>query len=254
MTVITGKNKTERLVADNEAFNTAQQQTWTQYREELLAHRPIQYVTGISYFYGLRLFVNESVLIPRPETEELVDWALRCREERFSEPVRVLDIGTGSGCIALAYKSRSRQDEVMAMDIAEAALAVARENAGDLNLAVTFIRSDILQNAPEVPGVKFDIIISNPPYIIPDEKVGMDTHVLAYEPHNALFVTDFDAQQFYKAINHFCKDRLSDQGILLLEVHQEFAADTAALFTASGWQMTLRNDLNNNPRMLLVHR
>jgi len=216
---------------------------------ELKNQRPIQYITETEWFAGLPFRVNESVLIPRPETEELVNWILSYCSQQHSPNTHVLDIGTGSGCIAIALQKKNSSLLVSAMDISKAALQVAQQNAERLQATVTFLEVDILsKNADLLP--QYDIIVSNPPYISQAEKQEMSARVLQYEPHSALFVTNQDPLQFYKAIATFSSTHLKPKGSVFVEVNQQFAAETKALFAEAGWDTELRKDMYGNQRML----
>jgi release factor glutamine methyltransferase len=166
--------------------------------KELKEGKPLQYITGKAWFCGLEICVNEHVLIPRPETEELVQ--LIIKEHKVTKGLRILDIGSGSGCIGIALKKELKDVEVTAMDISEEALKVARRNAGLHEAEISFIRKDILDAASLSELRGFDIIVSNPPYVLESEKAVMHKNVLEHEPHGALFVEDSDALKFYKAI------------------------------------------------------
>jgi release factor glutamine methyltransferase len=222
--------------------------------QQLRQYIPVQYVLGKSYFFGYTFMVSPAVLIPRPETEELVDLVLQYVRQRKGAPLRVLEVGAGSGCISIALKKQAPQLDTTAVDIATDALAIARQNAASLQAEVNFIECDFLDEA-QWPGLgTFDIIVSNPPYITEQEQASMQTHVLEQEPHAALFVTDGDPQQFYRKIAHFAGTHLQTGGAVFLELNQYFAADTKALYSAAGWQADLLRDLNDNDRMLRCTR
>lgn len=223
-------------------------------KTELLAHRPVQYVLGETYFYGLKFTVNESVLIPRPETEELVDWCLQMIESSQKPKMKVLDIGTGSGCIALALKSKLPNAEVHALDYSGEALIIANENSENLNLPVYFHHANILNPDLMKQFEGFDVIISNPPYITLNEQKDISKHVLDYEPSIALFVNNDDPFQFYKAISSFAKQHLNQDGFLFFEVHADYADSTEKMLQQSDWQTQLRKDLQGRNRMLLCKR
>ncbi len=194
----------------------------------LLKAEPIQYVLGRSTFYGLEMDVSAGVLIPRPETEELVDWVVK---GNHNEQADILDVGTGSGCIALALKNTFAGSHVTAVDISEEALAVARKNAERLHLDVDFIRCDILDTPVCQNSLKkeFDIVVSNPPYVLQKEKGQMAGNVLNYEPHEALFVEDDDPLLFYRKIIHFAGQSLRPGGRLYFEVNEKYANETGSL-------------------------
>ncbi len=195
----------------------------------LLTAEPIQHVLGSVGFYGLELEVSPEVLIPRPETEELVDIIVK---NNRNDDVDILDVGTGSGCIALALKNSLVRSRVTAIDISEKALALARRNAGNLNLKVDFRQCNILDtdSCRNVVEKKFHIVVSNPPYVLQKEKAQMADNVLRYEPHLALFVEDDDPLLFYRKIMYFAKKSLISCGKLYLEINEKYARETASLF------------------------
>ena len=197
--------------------------------ERLIAAEPIQYVLGSTEFYGLTMEVDPAVLIPRPETEELVD---RVIKENPVETRTVLDVGTGSGCIALALKSVLKQSSITAIDISEKALAIARRNAAELDLDIEFRVCDILETEEchTMLGKKFQIIVSNPPYVLQKEKEQMAANVLRYEPGLALFVDDNDPLLYYRKIVEFADKALVSGGKLYFEINEKYARETAALF------------------------
>lgn len=214
--------------------------------DELVSGRPVQYVLGRTEFCGLEIGVGEGVLIPRPETEELVAHMLS------SSPGarRMLDVGTGSGCIALALKASRPEVEVVAVDLSVCALARARENARALGLAVEFRQDDALAGLPATEG-PFDVIVSNPPYIPASEREGMQRHVTDYEPAEALFVPDGDPLCFYRAIARAGHRLLAPGGALWFEVHSPLAARTGALLQAEGYaEVRCFQDIYDKPRIL----
>jgi release factor glutamine methyltransferase len=241
---ITGLNKLERL-SQKEALLTAEQAThYTESKGELLSGRPLQYVLGEAYFMGDRFLVSPAVLIPRQETEELVQWIIE--EER---PQNILDIGTGSGCIAISLKKRLPQAAVNAIDVSTEALEVARRNAAALGTVVTFINCDFLTQQ-ETLG-QYDLIVSNPPYIPVTEKATLHTNVRDHEPGTALFVPGDDALLFYEAIARFGQDHLTNGGAIYCELHQDYAEATGVLFKEQGYpDVTIRKDMHGNYRML----
>src|SRR5690554_519790 len=200
----------------------------------LLSGKPFQYVIGTSWFYGLTLEVNEAVLIPRPETEELVDQIIKdvkeWKPDSLGEALRILDIGTGSGCIALALKKNLPEVQVDAMDVSVAALGVARQNAENLELEVRFMELDILEWDLVVDeAVKWDVIVSNPPYITPAEKREMEAHVLDFEPELALFAPEEAPLIFYQHIPDFARVHLKASGALYFEINQAFGQEVVFL-------------------------
>jgi release factor glutamine methyltransferase len=246
---LTGLSKSARLVKSNELLTTDQKVLLENYITDLLQHRPVQYVLGETWFHGLRFHVNENVLIPRPETEELVDWIIT--ENNHHQQLRILDIGTGSGCIPISLKKGLPQATVYSCDISEAALEVARQNAADLEAAVHFIQQDILDASlwDKLPEV--DIIVSNPPYIPENNKAAMHKNVLEHEPHLALFVSNEDPLSFYRAIAELSGKKLNTNGAVYAEIHEDLGASTLALFREKGFgSVMLRRDMQEKDRMI----
>lgn len=247
---LTGRNRIMRNMDKSISLSDEQKIKLESYLVELMEYRPVQYVLGESYFYGMKLFVDENVLIPRPETEELADWIVKyCQSKEMLQPA-VLDIGTGSGCLALAVKKGVPQSKVFAADISEGALAVARRNATETGLSLELMQLDILASEGAAVLPALDIIISNPPYITLPEQQTIMPHVLRYEPHQALFVTNEDPLQFYKAIETFSRTHLKAGGSVFLELHRDFATDTQQYFQDKGWETILRQDMQEQDRML----
>lgn len=233
---------------------------------QLKLEKPLQYILGEAHFMDLELKVNEDVLIPRPETEELVQWILddvksqlKMDAERSRSVIsaslnghslQVLDIGTGSGCIAIALAKHLPNARVYAMDVSEKALEVAKENAVNNQVEVEFIHQSILDPELELE-LDFDIIVSNPPYVRELEKREIKKNVIDYEPHTALFVPDDDALVFYKAIDKFAKCHLTNHGKLYFEINQYLGEETKALLKALNFsEIELRKDMYGNQRML----
>jgi len=214
---------------------------------KLKNNEPLQYILGKTDFYGLTLKVNPSVLIPRPETEELVDWIIKDNKGR---KLNVADVCTGSGCIALALKQNMPQCTVTAIDDSEDALEVAKENAHSLKLDVKFIKADALKLSDAMPQPVFDIIVSNPPYIPESEKHFVQKNVLQYEPHMALFVPDNAPLMFYNAIADFAKQ--SDKTVqLYFEINEGKALEISKLFKDKGLRdIVVMQDINGKERML----
>lgn len=214
--------------------------------QRLLDHEPIQYILQEAYFYNWTFFVSPSVLIPRPETEELVDMILK--ENTFLPSPKILDIGTGSGCIAITLAKERPDAEVHALDISKEALDVARQNAQKLSAKVYFSQADILSGYLEAGG--FDILVSNPPYVLQKEKSTMATHVLEHEPHRALFVPDHDPLKFYKAILDFSKSKLKPNGKIYFEINEKYPTETIQLMESHGFiNAEVISDLNGKSRM-----
>lgn len=213
---------------------------------ELLKNRPIQYIFGQTYFCGHVFKVDESTLIPRQETEELVDWIA---DDNRQADLSVLDCGTGSGCIAVSLALALKFAEVTAVDISEGALEVARENARSLKAKVAFERRDILTMAPEAD--RYDIIVSNPPYVAESERADMEPNVLDYEPSTALFVPDSDPLRFYRAIARFGLTALRDGGRLYFEINSRFPTEMQQMLSEMGYSdIETRLDISRRPRMM----
>ena len=220
----------------------------------LLAHEPVQYVLGRAHFAGMELEVTPATLIPRPETEELV--RLIEREQAGRPGRRVLDVGTGSGCLALALARALPGAEVLAVDISAEALAVARRNAQAWAPAVAFQQVDILQALPAglVPGT-LDVLVSNPPYVRESERTEMRQNVLAWEPATALFVPDNDPLLFYRRLAEIGPQLLAGDGVAYLEINEVLGAETAALFAAQGFaEVQVVGDMFGKPRMVRAAR
>lgn len=219
--------------------------------DRLSAHEPIQYILGATSFYGYTFKVTPAVLIPRPETEELVDLII---QEEDKEGLHLLDIGTGSGCIAISLAKHLKHPVVSALDISADALEVARCNAETNQAEVHFIQQDIL-DSKEVEMEKQDIIVSNPPYVMIREKEAMEQNVVAYEPHGALFVSDEDPLLFYRAIALFGMRNLKDGGRLYFEINSALGEETKELLSETGYRdCTLIKDLSQRDRIIKATR
>ena len=219
--------------------------------EQLAAGRPVQYVLGETEFCGLRFEIREGVLIPRPETEELVA-AVAAAAPAGS---RLLDVGTGSGCIAVAL-ARLRPDlQVTAVDLSEKALAVARRNAARAEVEILLLKADALGGLVELPDKSFDVIVSNPPYVPMRDRAAMHPNVREYEPAEALFVPDDDPLCFYRAIARTARRLLRDGGGLWFEVYELLAEETARLLTEEGFEeVGIWRDINEKPRIVCCRR
>jgi release factor glutamine methyltransferase len=224
--------------------------------QALLQHEPLQYVLQQAWFYGRPFFVNRHVLIPRPETEELVYEALQWLQQRntSNDTVNILDIGTGSGCIPITLKKEFGQANIYTVDISKEALEVAAQNAATLDADIDFMEGDFLEETTWDQYQQYDLIISNPPYIPLSEKELMDKHVADWEPATALFVPNDDALLFYRKIGGFAKDHLKKGGKIFFECHYVYAKQTAALLEEMGFDVLLKKDMHGNDRMLIVFR
>lgn len=245
---ITGQDKLQRLMDKDKLLTEEQEIRYGQMEAELIAGRPLQYVLGYAWFMGKRYKVNEQVLIPRPETEELVAWIIDDAGS-VNTQLNILDIGTGSGCIPIALKQALSAAAVTSCDISKGALAVAKENAANMNAGMEFIQTDFLDDTQWQLLGMYDVIVSNPPYIPIAEKDGLHANVRAYEPATALFVAD-DALVFYKAIASFGRQHLNSSGSIYCELHRDYAVATKALFEEQGYAVELRKDMHGNWRML----
>ena len=232
--------------------------------QELLTHRPVQYVLNEAWFYGFKFEVNETVLIPRPETEELVDWVLkevqgkkyevRTEDSAYLVPrtsyLHILDIGTGSGCIPIALKKNLPAANISAIDVCSEALHTAINNAVMHETEINFQLLDFLDENKWNELGTYDLIISNPPYVKTSEAKTMSEHVLEYEPHKALFVPDEDALLFYRKIADFALTHLNSNGIVYLEINQQLGKETIDLLQQKGFAVELKKDMSGNERML----
>jgi release factor glutamine methyltransferase len=249
MESITGWKRIDRVVNKSVKLSTLQATTLDEYIDELSRHVPVQYVLHEAWFRDMKFYVDNSVLIPRPETEELVHWIVE-RTKASPSPLTILDVGTGSGCIAIALKKMLPASTVYACDVSAAALNVAQKNATALNTEINFIEANILEPEQWMKFPAFDLIVSNPPYIPVGEKAQMGANVVAHEPHVALFVDNADPLLFYKAIKAFAKEKLVKEGELFFEVHEDLADQTAQLFACS----ELKKDMQGKNRMLRVFK
>lgn len=227
---------------------------WESVLSELKKEKPIQYIVGETEFYGLPFLVNENTLIPRPETEELVEWILESTKyEIQSTRFRILDIGTGSGCIAISLAKNLPNAQVSAIDVSEKALATANRNAEINEVNIDFILKNILET--EDLNEQFDIIVSNPPYVRNLEKAEIKPNVLEFEPHLALFVDDNDALLFYRKIAQLAMKNLSENGQLYFEINQYLGKETVKLLEILGFKnIILKKDIYGNDRMIRCTR
>jgi release factor glutamine methyltransferase len=253
MEKITGLKKIDRVSRKNEPIGGASQEILEKYTAELLTQRPVQYVLQESWFCGLKFYVDEQVLIPRPETEELVQWILEnvaAMNEAIS-PLSILDIGTGSGCIPIVLKNRLPPSSVAACDISAGALAVASRNAIQHGTGIDFFQLDFLDGKQRALLPAAQVFVSNPPYIPVTDKDSMAANVVGFEPHQALFVDGADPLLFYRALVAFVKEKGSPGGSLFVEVHEERAGAVAALFREAGLPgVTVRKDMQGKERMI----
>jgi release factor glutamine methyltransferase len=217
--------------------------------KDLNNHKPIQYILGKTEFYGLPMIVNPQVLIPRPETEELVEWIIS--ENKDSKKINILDIGTGSGCIAIALKKNLHQAIVTAIDVSVNAIEVAKKNGLVNQTDILFKTTDILNEQYLLQFATYDIIVSNPPYVRKSEIKEIKRNIIDYEPRNALFVDDKNPLIFYQAIAEFARDHLSKKGKIYCEINQYLGPEISELFKKNGFIYTeVRKDLFGNDRMI----
>ncbi|MES2418928.1 MAG: peptide chain release factor N(5)-glutamine methyltransferase [Bacteroidota bacterium] len=218
--------------------------------EKLAQGIPVQYILGETWFYGLPFKVSPAVLIPRPETEELVAWVLEKIPNSISG-IELLDIGTGSGCIAIALKKQLPKAKITAIDISSEALTIAQQNADFNKVEVTFVRQDILHTRNELQDTRYDSIVSNPPYITQAEKAEMHQNVLANEPHLALFASQENPLIFYEAIADFASLNLKPEGLLFFEINEYLAQETINLLESKGFNnIELKKDMQGKNRMV----
>jgi release factor glutamine methyltransferase len=249
MEKITGSKKTERMLYKNATLTHHEEKQLNNYTERLLLHEPVQYVLNESWFCGLKFYVDKNVLIPRPETEELVEWIITDCKFPVDE-LKILDIGCGSGCIPVALKRRLRRAEVWACDVSQEALELAKKNAATLGTAINLIQLNFLDREQWDKLPSFDIIVSNPPYIPVKEKETMRPNVLQYEPATALFVPDNDPLIFYRAIAEFGKTHLNSSGSIYTEIHETLGADAKKLFQSAGYISEVKKDMQQKDRIV----
>ena len=237
---------------------------------ELLQHKPVQYVIGEAWFFKMKFKVNEQVLIPRPETEELVqlilqDWRPIVDEINLAKKIKqnfeddlslsystMIDIGTGSGCIAIAIKTNLPNATMFALDVSEGALFIAKENAITNNTAINFKQVDFLDESGWANLPSFDVIVSNPPYIPLNEKENLDLNVTGFEPHTALFVPEETPLIFYEKIALFGKDHLNRNGKIYVEIHEDLAKETSSVFKKMYNEVAIVKDFFGKDRMLVI--
>jgi release factor glutamine methyltransferase len=264
---VTGLARLERVTRKEEPMVVQQLHHLTECHHRLLRHEPVQYVLNEAWFSGMKLFVDNHVLIPRPETEELVQWIVNDVKESGKDvfekkpneaddttKLKILDVGTGSGCIALALKKAMPRAEVWACDVSDDALTVARRNGSELDIRVDFVGLDFLDEAQRIQLPSVDIVVSNPPYVPVQDKEQMQPNVLEFEPHTALFVPDEEALLFYSALAGFGKYRLHKNGCIYMEIHEEMGNAVAELFEKEGYRnIELRKDMQGKERMVKAY-
>ncbi len=244
---VTGWDALHQNIHKNDALEQSHTDQLTQYVEKLLTGKPLQYIIGKAWFMGKAFMVNEAVLIPRPETEELVEWVVEYAQI-INKPLSILDIGTGSGCIPISLKQAIPNASITAIDISKEALAVAQQNATAHNTNIEWIELDILQTKHLKD--QYDIIVSNPPYIPLREKPNMQSQVIDHEPAIALFVPDQYPLIFYSKIAHIGKSALKPNGQLFFEIHYDQGEAIMALLNEMGYHAELRQDIYGKDRMV----
>lgn len=246
---ISGAKKKERLFNQKE-FTETQNAQLSEYTQRLLKHEPVHYVLNEAWFCGLRFYVDKNVLIPRPETEELVEWIIASCKFPI-DTLKILDVGSGSGSIAISLKKKLRKADVWSCDISEAALNVAKHNANNLGIDVRFLLLDFLNKEERDQLPSFDIIVSNPPYVPEKDKGRMSQNVLKYEPLTALFVPDDNALIFYQAIADFGKEKLNKEGSIYVEINEHLGEDVKNIFISKEYKtVELKKDMQGKDRMI----
>lgn len=256
---VTGLRKIDRIMHKQLPLSPDRLTLLQEYTRELLTHKPVQYVLHEAWFCGMPFYVDENVLIPRPETEELVEWVVEETGNRQSAignqrskvgTISILDIGTGSGCIPISLKKKMPHVETYACDVSEGALAVAQKNAATQQTVVHFLSADFLDDTTWSTLPAVDIIVSNPPYIPHHNQNSMLQNVLAYEPHLALFVPNEDPLLFYHAIARFAQQKLLPGSCIFVEIHEDLGEQTKALFESKGFAAEVKKDFQGKDRMV----
>lgn len=259
---VTHLKKAERRINQNSEMTETQFHLLQKYSEELLQHKPVQYVLNEAWFFKRKFYVNEDVLIPRPETEELVEWIIKDIREKIVNDskrpperairagINIIDIGTGSGCIPVSLKKELPGTHITGIDASEKALSVAGRNAKELIAEINFLQIDFLNKAERESLSQYDIIVSNPPYIPIKERETLAKNVTGFEPGLALFVQDNNPYIFYEEIIKFAQSHLYKNGKIYVEVHEEYAKDVKAVFEKAGFVSTIKKDIYGKERMV----
>lgn len=245
---VKGYSRTQFLMAKEEVLCDDETEQFLEIVARLKKHEPIQYIFGQTEFYSLPFYTSPGVLIPRPETEELVQWIM---QETGKERPSILDVGTGSGCIAVALKKNLTAAAVWACDISPASIDTARKNAALNQVEINVVEYDILNQSPRAEFPIFDIIVSNPPYVRESEKVQMEKNVLEYEPALALFVPDDRPLLFYQRIADFALQQLIDGGRLYFEINEAFGSECSQMLARKGFsKIVVKKDIHGKDRMI----
>ncbi|MEO6069233.1 MAG: peptide chain release factor N(5)-glutamine methyltransferase [Chitinophagaceae bacterium] len=261
---ISGLSRVQRSHLKDESLPAEMEERLHSITARLLTHEPLQYVIGEAFFAGLTFFVDKNVLIPRPETEELVQWivsdvifsGIDVLEQKRGEAdatnrLKIMDVGTGSGCIAIAIKNKLPKAEIWGCDVSDNALNIARRNGAALDIRVDFVGLNFLDSNQRKQLPTVDIIVSNPPYIPLKDKHTIMPNVLNYEPHEALFVPDNDPLIFYNALAQFGIENLNRGGAIYCEINEVLSADVVAVFTSRNFQnVTTKKDMQGKERMV----
>ncbi|NDK57294.1 peptide chain release factor N(5)-glutamine methyltransferase [Pontibacter fetidus] len=243
------QNRVQLSLNQLQELTIAQQEQLQTIVERLLNHEPLQYVIGVAHFYGLELEVNKNVLIPRPETEELVDMVIK--EHRNQQNLRILDICAGSGCIPIALAENLHTEAVYGLELSEGALEVAKANAANYSQPINWLHQDIFEDVQTIAPASLDIITSNPPYVLEEEQHQMRANVLEFEPHLALFVPDTDPLKFYKRIAIVGYSLLKPGGKLYFEINERYGFETCEVLLLAGFsEAKVVQDLFGKDRMV----
>ena len=250
----TGLKKFERNINRNVELEKDTVQKLKVYLGELLKYKPVQYVLKEAWFYKMKFYVNEHVLVPRPETEELIEWTVKdirsLKSGAGNRDLKILDVGTGSGCIAISLKKELQNAEATAVDISNEALSVAKTNADELRAKINFIQTDFLDEKFWKNLDVYDIIISNPPYIPAKEKQTLNKNVTEFEPSIALFVPDNNPFIFYEKITKFAQFHLKKNGNVYVEIHENYFNEVERIFSKNNFQTEIRKDMYGKERMI----
>ena len=248
---VTGLKKWERRENQNNQLAETDSEKIKTHLQELLKHKPVQYVLHEAWFYRRKFYVNENVLIPRPETEELVEWIISdFKKEKHSKRINIIDIGTGSGCIPVSLKKGLPETSITAIDVSDKALSVSKKNAKELDATIDFLEADFLNENEWKMLSQYNIIVSNPPYIPLNEKQVLAKNVTDFEPGIALFVENNDPFIFYKKIADFSKAHLKPKGKIYVEVHEAYANEVRSIFENSGYKSEIKKDIYGRERMV----